>query len=157
MPSADHDEAVGLGGLDERLRGVAGPVDVPDLDIGVGRGQPRDGLGDRQLLLVRRAVLVAAAEVIPLEEVERRYILRVLDLARGQRGKAAELLGIDRKTLYRKLAAWGIDADREPPPAPARALQSRSRMSADTLALDRASLHAAYGAGTLRPARSDSW
>ncbi len=44
-----------------------------------------------------------------LEDVEREHILRVLDASAGQRGKAAELLGIDPKTLYRKLASYGVE------------------------------------------------
>ncbi len=43
------------------------------------------------------------AELVPLEEVERRYILRVLEAVGGNKTKAAEVLGLDRKTLYRKL------------------------------------------------------
>jgi two-component system response regulator HydG len=47
-------------------------------------------------------------QLAPMEEVERRYILRVLEAAGGHRTKAAEILGLDRKTLYRKLERWGI-------------------------------------------------
>jgi len=43
-----------------------------------------------------------------LEDVEREHILRVLREAGGQRGKAAEILGVNPKTLYRKLAGYGI-------------------------------------------------
>jgi DNA-binding NtrC family response regulator len=43
-----------------------------------------------------------------LEDVEREHILRVLTDVRGQKGKAAEALGMDPKTLYRKLCAYGI-------------------------------------------------
>jgi len=42
-------------------------------------------------------------ELPPLEEVERRYILRVLESAGGNKALAARILGLDRKTLYRKL------------------------------------------------------
>jgi DNA-binding NtrC family response regulator len=52
-----------------------------------------------------------ATDVVPLEEVERRYILRVLDAAGGNKASAARLLGLDRKTLYRKLERWGEAAD----------------------------------------------
>jgi two-component system response regulator AtoC len=46
-----------------------------------------------------------------LAEAERMHILRVLDLVKGSRRQAAMLLGIDRKTLYRKLREFGaIDA-----------------------------------------------
>jgi two-component system response regulator HydG len=48
------------------------------------------------------------AHLATMEEVERRYILRVLEAAGGQRTKAAQILGLDRKTLYRKLERWGI-------------------------------------------------
>jgi two-component system response regulator AtoC len=43
-----------------------------------------------------------------LDEVERRYILRVLEAVNGHRARAAEVLGLDRKTLYRKLARYGV-------------------------------------------------
>jgi DNA-binding NtrC family response regulator len=38
-----------------------------------------------------------------LEELEREYVRHVLTEVRGNRSRAAEILGIDRKTLYRKL------------------------------------------------------
>jgi two-component system response regulator HydG len=38
-----------------------------------------------------------------LEELERRYILHVLDREQGHQSRAADRLGIDRRTLYRKL------------------------------------------------------
>ncbi len=43
-----------------------------------------------------------------LEDVEKDHILRVLKESGGHRGKAADMLGIDPKTLYRKLLAYGI-------------------------------------------------
>jgi two-component system response regulator HydG len=42
-------------------------------------------------------------ELMPMEEIERRYILRVLDAVAGNKTLAAQILGFDRKTLYRKL------------------------------------------------------
>ena len=56
-------------------------------------------------------VLVTASapdELVRLEEVERRYILRVLEATSGHRTRTAEILGLDRKTLYNKLKAYGI-------------------------------------------------
>jgi two-component system response regulator HydG len=46
------------------------------------------------------------SELLTLEEVERRYIERVLNAVSGHRAEAARVLGIDRKTLYRKLERW---------------------------------------------------
>lgn len=48
------------------------------------------------------------SELPPLDEVERRYILRVLDAAGGNKTLAARTLGLDRKTLYRKLERYGV-------------------------------------------------
>lgn len=44
-----------------------------------------------------------------LEDVEREHILKVLKEVRGHRGKAAEILGVDPKTLYRKLISYGFN------------------------------------------------
>ena len=38
--------------------------------------------------------------------MERRYILRVLEAAGGNKTLAAQILGVGRKTLYRKLERW---------------------------------------------------
>jgi DNA-binding NtrC family response regulator len=43
---------------------------------------------------------------MPLAEMERRHILRVLDAVGNDRTRAARVLGVDRKTLYRKLARY---------------------------------------------------
>ena len=44
-----------------------------------------------------------------LEDVEREHILRVLKEVGGQKGKAADILGVDPKTLYRKLLSYGVN------------------------------------------------
>lgn len=41
-----------------------------------------------------------------IEQVERRYILHVLELEDGNQSRAADRLGIDRRTLYRKLKEY---------------------------------------------------
>jgi DNA-binding NtrC family response regulator len=46
-----------------------------------------------------------------LERLERAYILEVLQQTGGHRGHAAEILGIDRRTLYRKLKQYEIESD----------------------------------------------
>jgi DNA-binding NtrC family response regulator len=51
-------------------------------------------------------VLVAAedpSELVPMEQVERRYIARVMQAVGGNKTLAAKVLGFDRKTLYNKL------------------------------------------------------
>ena len=44
-----------------------------------------------------------------LDELERRYILHVLDATGSNRKRAAEILGINRKTLYRMAARFQIE------------------------------------------------
>jgi DNA-binding NtrC family response regulator len=46
-----------------------------------------------------------------LEEVERLHIIATLRQVGGHRAKAATLLGIDPKTLYRKILGYGISPD----------------------------------------------
>jgi DNA-binding NtrC family response regulator len=43
-----------------------------------------------------------------LDELEKQYVLRVVDVCGGAKKRAARILGIDRKTLYRKLVRWGV-------------------------------------------------
>jgi two-component system, NtrC family, response regulator AtoC len=50
---------------------------------------------------------VESREILTMDEVERRYITRVLKQLDGNKTMAAELLGVDRRTLYRKLERWG--------------------------------------------------
>jgi DNA-binding NtrC family response regulator len=43
-----------------------------------------------------------------LEEIERRYLVHVLEQVGGNRTRAAEVMGIDRRTLYRMAERFGI-------------------------------------------------
>jgi two-component system response regulator HydG len=47
-----------------------------------------------------------ANEIVTLAVVERRYIERVLALLGGNKSRAAQVLGIDRRTLHRKVDLW---------------------------------------------------
>jgi two-component system NtrC family response regulator len=49
------------------------------------------------------------AERLTLDGLERRYILHVLAQERGHQSRAADRLGIDRRTLYRKLKEYRDD------------------------------------------------
>lgn len=80
------------------------------------------------------------AELISLDELESRYVAHVLHLVRGNKSKAARVLGRDRRTLYRKLdaanAAEGgtpADSDSRPPAARSKSAQpavAKAAMSA---------------------------
>jgi two-component system response regulator HydG len=68
---------------------------------------------DYRQVLVRSAG-VETDELVALEEIERRYILRVLEAVHGNKSRAAQVLGLDRKTLYRRLERYGAGVESEP-------------------------------------------
>jgi DNA-binding NtrC family response regulator len=77
---------------------VVGPDDLPSLLQGA-----------------RRDIPAGLFEDLPkLEEVERRYIEHVLQAVRRNRTRAADVLGIDRRTLYRMAERYGIKLGDEP-------------------------------------------
>jgi DNA-binding NtrC family response regulator len=63
---------------------------------------------------VRRALTSGLAERAPLsnadtlEDAEKEHVLEALRLCGGNRTLAAERLGIQRRTLYKKLERWGL-------------------------------------------------
>ncbi|HZS10542.1 MAG TPA: sigma-54 dependent transcriptional regulator [Blastocatellia bacterium] len=61
-----------------------------------------------------RSPLTALYDDLPLlEELERRYLLHVLEVVGGNRSRAAEVMGIDRRTLYRMAERFGVRGDDE--------------------------------------------
>jgi DNA-binding NtrC family response regulator len=69
-------------------------IDVPDLPA-----------------LMRFSALSKTDLARPLAEVEAEYIRNVLSSVGGNRTRAAQVLGIDRKTLQRRLRAVNLSAD----------------------------------------------
>jgi len=67
--------------------------DLPDTVLGAGPGAPGQPFSD----------------LPTLDDLERRYLLHVLDAAKGNRTRAAEILGVDRRTLYRMAERFGIE------------------------------------------------
>jgi len=54
-------------------------------------------------------------ELHTMEEIERRYIEHVLETTGGNKTNAAQILGFDRKTLYRKLEKYHLADDGDRP------------------------------------------
>ncbi len=54
---------------------------------------------------------------VPLDEAEKEIIQNTLSYYKGNKSKTAEILGIGRKTLHRKLAEYGIDKSPDEPDA----------------------------------------
>ena len=55
--------------------------------------------------------------MITMEEMERRYVRQVLEAVRGNKTHAARILGIDRRSLYRRLESPYEASRAVPPPA----------------------------------------
>ena len=54
------------------------------------------------------AMVIEGAPLPSLHDVERRYIARVLEEARGNQRQAARILGISRWSLSRRLRKYGL-------------------------------------------------
>jgi two-component system, NtrC family, response regulator HydG len=81
---------------------IDGRLDVDDLPAELAElaGQSADGMigGSGTDTLIGR----------PLEEVEKYYIARALELTGGRREETAKMLGIGERTLYRKIKEYGL-------------------------------------------------
>ena len=66
-----------------------------------------------RLLSEHPSLAALYADLPTLEELERRYLVHVLDKVGGNRTRAAEVLGIDRRTLYRMAERFGIKLNEE--------------------------------------------
>ena len=59
---------------------------------------------------IENAMAVEGAPLPSLQDLERRYIARVLQEARGNQRRAARILGITRWSLARRLRKYGLPA-----------------------------------------------
>ena len=78
--------------------GVLTPGDLPERVLQGAKG---------------RGSLVIDNPTLTLDELEREYILKVLNYTGGQKKRASEILGINPSTLYRKLLSYGLLPEKE--------------------------------------------
>jgi two-component system, NtrC family, response regulator AtoC len=77
-----------------------------------------DTIRDYQRTQIGATTTTGPVDLVPLEDVERAYILRVLDAVGSNKTLAAKVLGLDRKTLYRKLERYQALGDETAPTTP---------------------------------------
>jgi len=97
----------------ERMLAVnSGPVlHLTDLPTALQSSLPADQVEQfaRQAAPAREATSrPEPSGIVPLEEAERHAILKALAFTQGDRAQAAQLLGIGRTTLYRKLKQYRV-------------------------------------------------
>jgi DNA-binding NtrC family response regulator len=56
----------------------------------------------------RLVLTMDPSDMVPMEEIERRYVTHVYEVCNGNKSLAAKVLGWSRKTLYRKLRRYGV-------------------------------------------------
>jgi transcriptional regulator with GAF, ATPase, and Fis domain len=103
-------------GAMRKLMGYGFPGNVRELEnlIEGALAVTSDPVIDEEEILLPAAMggeggLPATEDLPDLRELERRYIAKVLVLTGGNFSKAAKILGIDRKTLYRLRDKWQND------------------------------------------------
>ncbi|RAL20101.1 sigma-54-dependent Fis family transcriptional regulator [Lujinxingia litoralis] len=80
------------------------PEDLPPRVRGAGS----DGRASADLDLLTWQAILGLDGLPSMEELEARYIAHVLGRTRGNKSKAAEILGMDRTTLYRRIERYEI-------------------------------------------------
>jgi len=81
-----------------------GPLILPeDLPEEIRRAEPTPAI----------PVLQHEREHITLDELEKRYLIKVLKDTGNNKVRAAKILGIDRRTLYRMAERFGIELGEE--------------------------------------------
>jgi DNA-binding NtrC family response regulator len=122
---------------DAALRAERGRVTLTDAAIAHLAAQPWPGNVRELENTIERAVILAAGDVLDvvdvagprhvssaaaittftgdhvptLDELERAHILKVLEICEGQKTKAAQMLGINRTTLWKKLRQYGLETE----------------------------------------------
>ena len=82
-------------------------IGVDDLPLEIAQSRPTTNSNDLKQLL--KAYI---DDTVPLAEIEKRYILSVLQQFGGNQVQTAAALGIDRSKLYRRLKQYGVMAVR---------------------------------------------
>ena len=75
------------------------------MGVEIGPARSADGIPDLKQILT-----AYMTDSVPLAEIEKRYILSVLQQFGGNQVRAAAALGIDRSKLYRRLKQYGVMA-----------------------------------------------
>ena len=87
--------------------GAGEELGVEDLPVEISAGHMQPNSSE-----FKQVLEAYMNETVPLAEIEKRYILSVLQQFGGNQVRAAAALGIDRSKLYRRLKQYGVMAVR---------------------------------------------
>lgn len=85
--------------------GIGTELGLDDLPLELSTGSTKSTSSD-----LRQLLQAYMSDSVPLAEIEKRYILSVLQQFGGNQVRAAAALGIDRSKLYRRLKQYGVRA-----------------------------------------------
>jgi two-component system, NtrC family, response regulator AtoC len=85
------------------------PEDLPEAILQASEPVRRDGMG----LTPEDIRDDVTVDLVTLEQLEKRYLMKVLRETGGNKVRAAKILGIDRRTLYRMAERFGLDLGEE--------------------------------------------
>jgi len=85
--------------------GTGEELGIEDLPLEISQPHTQASAGD-----LRELLQAYMNDTVPLAEIEKRYILSVLQQFGGNQVRAAAALGIDRSKLYRRLKQYGVMA-----------------------------------------------
>jgi transcriptional regulator of acetoin/glycerol metabolism len=98
----------------DMLEGYAWPGNVRELENIVERAVTLNTTGilvpadfAERFRQSEKVTVLFPREIVPLDEIERQYVFYVLQRLQGNMSRAAEMLAIDRRTLYRMVERFG--------------------------------------------------
>jgi len=86
-----------------------GQISVEDLPPNIARSEQDWDLANSLELAPAVNTVESDASIQTIDELERQHLLRVLNVTGGNKKRAAQLLGINRRTLYRMSERFGLE------------------------------------------------
>src|SRR5262249_23308438 len=72
---------------------------------------PKSWSSSLNSIAIPRNISLQEASHLAVHHIEKQWILNTLEQTHWKRGEAARILGIDSKTLYRKMRAYGLEGN----------------------------------------------
>jgi transcriptional regulator with GAF, ATPase, and Fis domain len=84
---------------------------LKDLPVWIRKLTPGQLENIARVMIAWHATIGERADIVPIDEIERREVIRAITLSGGDVMKAARALRMGRTTIYRKLRQWGYSVE----------------------------------------------